>query len=112
MVPPAPSRSRSRRTPRKTCRDAGRLQQMLTNLLANAVKFTDRGRVDVQACVEADTVDDTRLRFSVRDTGVGIAKEAQARLFQPFTQVDGSLTRKHGGTGLGLAITKQLAELM
>jgi two-component system sensor histidine kinase/response regulator len=100
------------KVPRRLRGDAGRLQQMLTNLLANAVKFTDQGSVELAVRLENESADDAGLRFSVRDTGVGIPAEAQDRLFQPFTQVDGSLTRRHGGTGLGLAITKQLAELM
>ena len=87
--------------------DARRLKQMLVNLLGNAVKFTpDGGRVQLQ--VTPDTAAD-EIRFVVHDTGVGIPPEAQARLFQPFTQLDSALARQHEGTGLGLALVKRLA---
>ncbi len=92
--------------------DPGRLRQVLLNLLNNAVKFTERGDVVVRAVVDAAGEHDVLLRFSVSDTGIGLAPEAQARLFQPFTQLDSSTTRKYGGTGLGLAICKQLVYLM
>jgi signal transduction histidine kinase/DNA-binding response OmpR family regulator len=93
--------------------DPSRIRQMLLNLLGNAVKFTDRGAVTVRVSLDSPADDATRLiRFAVSDTGVGIAPEAQGRLFLPFSQADGSMTRKYGGTGLGLAITRQLAELM
>lgn len=103
--------------------DAGRLRQVLMNLLSNAVKFTEKGEV-----VLTVTTDDGRgttnlprslvgglssvLQFAVRDTGIGIAPETRARLFQPFIQADMSITRRYGGTGLGLAICKRLVELM
>ena len=88
--------------------DPSRVRQVLINLLGNAVKFTDSGEVAVDICaVRADL-----LRFDVRDTGIGIAPEAQARLFQAFSQADASMSRRYGGTGLGLAISKQLVELM
>jgi PAS domain S-box-containing protein len=87
--------------------DPVRLRQVLFNLLGNAVKFTLRGGVDVRLVRSAG-----RLRFEVADTGVGIAEEAQARLFQRFHQADGSTTRRFGGSGLGLAISQRLAELM
>ncbi len=93
--------------PRTVILDPDRLGQVLVNLIGNAVKFTDRGEVDVSVQTEGD-----HLRFSVRDTGPGIARNARSLLFRSFSQVDGALTRKHGGTGLGLAICKGLVELM
>jgi len=92
--------------------DPGRLRQVLTNLLANAIKFTERGTVGLKAEVASQTVDAIRLKFIVHDTGIGIPTEQQGRLFDSFTQVDESNTRKYGGTGLGLAISKQLVELL
>lgn len=89
--------------------DAGRLRQILLNLLANAVKFTSRGAVKV--AVDYDVVD-SRLRIAVEDTGIGVPDHVKARLFQRFVQADGSNSREFGGTGLGLAICKGLAELM
>ncbi len=92
--------------------DPLRLGQVLTNLSNNALKFTENGEVMVKAEVEETTGDEALLRFSVRDTGVGLTEEQQAKLFQPFAQADASTTRKHGGTGLGLTISKQLVEMM
>jgi signal transduction histidine kinase len=92
--------------------DAGRLRQILINLLNNAVKFTEVGEVALTVSAAPAQEDRTQLRLSMHDTGIGIAEEDQARLFDAFTQVDGTTTRAHEGTGLGLAISAQLAELM
>ncbi|WP_374328608.1 CHASE domain-containing protein [Azonexus sp.] len=92
--------------------DPLRLQQILLNLLTNAVKFTERGGVTISTVVEAEGRDDITLRLSVEDTGIGIAADAVQRIFEPFEQADSSTTRRHGGTGLGLAICKRLVELM
>jgi two-component system sensor histidine kinase/response regulator len=98
--------------PRALAGDPVRLSQVLVNLVTNAVKFTDHGYVLVEAHVVAQDAEGVQLRFAVRDTGAGIAPADLARLFNPFTQVDDSNTRKHGGAGLGLSICKRLAELM
>ncbi|WP_179137247.1 response regulator [Candidatus Entotheonella palauensis] len=92
--------------------DPLRLQQILTNLLSNAVKFTERGEVIVTLAKLEMDADRVWLRFSVRDTGIGIAPEAQSHIFASFSQADGSTTRKYGGTGLGLAISNQLVDMM
>ncbi len=92
--------------------DALRLGQVLNNLLSNAVKFTHSGYVKLEIHVEARDADSETLRFSVRDTGIGLTPEQIGRLFQEFTQADGSTTRRYGGTGLGLTIAKKLVELM
>jgi two-component system sensor histidine kinase/response regulator len=111
--------------------DPSRLQQILSNLLANAIKFSDKGTVSVQVELDerppeqrlefpairyGETSSDVsrviHVRFAVSDNGIGIAPSAFSKLFQPFVQADGSTTRKYGGTGLGLAISKQLVELM
>jgi two-component system sensor histidine kinase/response regulator len=92
--------------------DPTRLRQILLNLVGNAVKFTDRGEVEVRAAVEARQGSELTLHFYVRDTGIGIPKEKQRLIFESFTQVDGSTTRNYGGTGLGLAISAQLTDMM
>ena len=96
--------------PRRVVGDAGRLNQVLINLLGNAVKFTDRGRVALR--VTRTDQAGPGLRFDVLDSGMGIAPAALERLFQPFTQADASTTRRFGGTGLGLAISRSLAEVL
>ncbi len=92
--------------------DPLRLGQILTNFVNNAVKFTERGEVRITIEEIEQVGEKTHLRFSVRDTGIGMTKEQAGRLFQPFTQADMSTTRKHGGTGLGLTISRRLVELM
>ena len=92
--------------------DPLRLGQVLTNLVSNAVKFTERGEITVGCESEERVGAAAKLHFYVRDTGIGMTAEEMARLFQPFTQADGSTTRKYGGTGLGLTICKRLTELM
>ena len=92
--------------------DPGRLRQIVVNLVGNAIKFTEKGEVVVRVVVESSDQQKVRLRFSVRDTGIGIPKEKQSRIFESFEQADTSTTREFGGTGLGLAISKQLVELM
>lgn len=92
--------------------DPGRLRQILINLMGNAVKFTEEGEIKILVTQVEKRAARARLRFEVRDTGVGIARERMDRLFKSFSQVDSSTTRKFGGTGLGLAICKRLAELM
>ncbi len=92
--------------------DTERVRRVLSNLVGNAVKFTETGSVTVHASVEEHKGQVFQLRFEVVDTGVGIDPSVQSKLFEAFSQVDGSLTRKHGGTGLGLAICKQLVGLM
>ena len=92
--------------------DPLRLGQILTNFVNNAVKFTERGEIRLNIEQVERTGEKVQLKFSVRDTGIGMTKEQSAKLFQPFTQADMSTTRKHGGTGLGLTICRRLVELM
>jgi CheY-like chemotaxis protein/two-component sensor histidine kinase len=92
--------------------DAGRLRQVLVNLCANAVKFTEHGEVALRISVVAQDHERTTLRFEVRDTGIGVPEAGLHALFKPFSQLDASTTRRFGGTGLGLSIVKRLAEMM
>ncbi|THC39875.1 response regulator [Massilia sp. Mn16-1_5] len=94
------------------CGDPNRLRQIMANLLGNAIKFTEQGRIVARVRVASEDSQAVMLRFEVHDTGIGISREARGRLFEAFSQADDSTTRKFGGTGLGLAISKQLVELM
>src|SRR6185369_436988 len=92
--------------------DPERLRQIMINLGANAIKFSDRGEIVVRAEMDSRHGNTVNVRFSVTDSGIGLSEEEQQKLFQPFTQADGSIRRKFGGTGLGLSISKRLVELM
>ena len=92
--------------------DPFRLRQVLTNILGNAIKFTEEGEVTLRAELLEDTPDTATVCFEVSDTGIGMTEEQRSRLFKPFTQADASTTRRYGGTGLGLAISKQLVLMM
>ena len=92
--------------------DPLRIGQVLINYANNAVKFTDKGEISIQVAVEQETAEEVTLKFTVRDTGIGLTQEQMAKLFQSFQQADTSTSRRYGGTGLGLAIAKNLSELM
>jgi two-component system sensor histidine kinase/response regulator len=99
-------------TPETVSGDPNRLRQILTNLVGNALKFTEQGEVFVRLGMVDEGEEEVSLRFEVRDTGIGMTAEVCSRIFESFTQADGSTTRHYGGTGLGLAISKRLAEMM
>ncbi len=101
-----------RDVPIKLRGDPNRLRQIITNLVGNAIKFTEKGEVALRASVLDELSDTILLRFEVKDSGIGIPRERQAQIFESFCQADNSTTRKYGGTGLGLAIAKRLSELM
>ena len=92
--------------------DPGRLRQILVNLVGNSIKFTERGEIEVQVGIDAQSAEGTVLHFSIRDTGVGISPDKQHRIFDAFSQADSSTTRRYGGSGLGLTISAQLVGLM
>jgi signal transduction histidine kinase/DNA-binding response OmpR family regulator/HPt (histidine-containing phosphotransfer) domain-containing protein len=94
------------------CGDPNRLRQIMANLLGNAIKFTEQGRITARVRIASEDSQAVTLRFEVHDTGIGISRDARSRIFEAFSQADDSTTRKFGGTGLGLAISKQLVELM
>lgn len=98
--------------PRRLVGDGERLRQVLINLIGNAVKFTDRGEINLRVQLEQLSPGTATVRFAVRDTGIGIPADKRHRLFNAFSQVDASTTRRHGGTGLGLSICKRLVEMM
>jgi signal transduction histidine kinase/DNA-binding NarL/FixJ family response regulator/HPt (histidine-containing phosphotransfer) domain-containing protein len=98
--------------PRRLTGDAGRLRQVLTNLVGNAIKFTERGEVMIHIRPDEIGADSMQLRVEVRDTGIGVPPESQRKIFESFAQADQSTTRRYGGTGLGLAIAKQLTTMM
>ena len=98
----------SRRLPPLVFGDPSRLRQVLSNLIANAIKFTEKGRIELHVTPDGQDL----VRFDVHDTGIGIAPEKQALIFEAFAQVDGSATRRFGGAGLGLTITRQIVRLM
>ena len=97
--------------PQQVSGDPYRLSQVLVNLLGNAVKFTERGTVSLRVSVE-ELTEKPLLHFEVADTGIGISTEKLAEIFEPFSQADGSLTRRYGGTGLGLTLCSRFVEMM
>lgn len=101
-----------RQIPARLIGDSVRIRQILNNLVSNAVKFTESGKVNIQISVQGNSAAAVMVRFLVRDTGIGISERVQSKLFEPFTQADGSVTRKYGGTGLGLAISRRLVNMM
>jgi signal transduction histidine kinase len=102
----------SPKVPADVVGDPGRLRQILINLLGNAIKFTHTGGIELRVELETGNSEEVCLHFSVSDTGIGIHKDKQEVIFQPFSQADGSMTRRYGGTGLGLTISARLVELM
>ncbi|MCX6164522.1 MAG: ATP-binding protein, partial [Ignavibacteriae bacterium] len=98
--------------PKSIISDSARIKQVLTNLISNAIKYTDSGNIKISIKLLTITNGIVELQFSVKDTGIGINKDSISQLFHPFTQLDASLTRKHGGTGLGLIISKHIVEMM
>ncbi|RQD69136.1 MAG: PAS domain S-box protein [Tindallia sp. MSAO_Bac2] len=100
------------RIPERLIGDPGRLQQILNNLMGNAIKFTETGSVLLESKLHKKTGENAEIEFSVRDTGIGVSEDAQQMIFESFNQADNSNTRKYGGSGLGLTISKKLAEAM
>lgn len=98
--------------PEQVIGDAMRLQQIITNLLGNAIKFTEQGNIDILVAVQAKTVQQVTIVVEIHDTGIGISESQQSQLFQAFRQADASISRRHGGTGLGLVITERLVKEM
>jgi PAS domain S-box-containing protein len=98
--------------PQELWGDSYKLKQILTNLIGNAIKFTEHGRIETEICVETASADKLILHCSVKDTGIGIPHDKIDAIFESFRQIDGSMTRRYGGTGLGLAITRRLITLM
>ena len=92
--------------------DQARLGQIIVNLVSNAIKFTERGQIDLEVSIESISDNDTTLLFAVRDTGIGISPEHQEVIFNPFVQADSSSTRNYGGVGLGLSIVQRLVDIL
>lgn len=98
--------------PESVISDSSRIRQIMSNLISNAIKYTEKGQIDIKIKKLSEKNDLVELQFSVKDTGIGIEKDSISQLFQPFNQLDSSTTRKYGGTGLGLIISKQLVEML